>query len=483
MPGNSPTGSPSMEEIDVFDLLTSLTDRSLILWGEKGDQSRYRMLETVRQYGRDLLHGTTESEPIRNQHRDYFLSLSERSEPLLKGPQQMKVLASLEEEHENFRAALEWSLHGEGSDEGLRLAANLVLFWWRQGHLQEGTDWCMRASETAAGRRRTVLRSRVLNGAGLLKSFQGDSATSMNLFRESHEILVELGDKKYLSEALCGVGFAAFFMDDYDTARDYVRRSYQAAQEAKDRWYIAWTGYFLGILTRIEGDYDGAIKQYEEAIAIYRELGDRLGLSYPIYDVGLAEYYRGNLVAAKKYLEESLDIRGSTQDLWGTAESQFGLGLVSFGQGDLPAARTWLNSSMNMGKEIGDKTRVAISLHWLANLDLREGDEETARKQQSASLEIYREVEDRWGLSHCFAGFATLAAHGGDFERAIKLWGMADHLREEIGSPLPPIERAQRDREIAAARESLGDSSNFERALAEGKHMNLADAIALCAAD
>jgi len=473
-----PEGGPQdaqkrVDQLDVFDLMTSLSDRSLVVLDQGGTRIRHRLLETVRQYGRDLLHDQGESETVRNLHLDYFLTLVEQLEPKLKGSEQMETLLRLREEDENLRAALEWSFQSDGSEKGLRMVAKLVLYWWRQGNFVEGTDWCLRASKTATGLKRTVLRARALSGAGLLTAFQGDCATAKTFFDESLDILTELQNSDFLSETYCGLGFATFFLDDYIASRKYTTKAYELAKEQNDDWYTAWTGYFLGIVNRVDGDYDAAMKSYHEALAIYRKMGDRIFASYPIYDIGLAEYYRGNMEPARRYLEESLAIRRETKDGWGTAESLYGLGLVGFTEKNYVAARQSLEESLKIGNEVGDKTRVAISLHWLAMVSLAEGDVERARSLNDESTEIYGEVEDRWGLAHCLAGHAALAVRDGQLGKAIKLWSLANKIREEINSPLPPVQKQQRDLDIAAARSALMDDAAFEKLWEEGRGTTL----------
>ena len=465
-----------IDPLDVFDLLAQLHDRSLVVLDEQSTEPRYRLLETVRQYGRDLLAEDKESGGIFKNHLDYFTLLSEECEPKIKGRQQVETLALLERESENIRAALERSTSGEGSENLMSLAANLAIFWWRQGHFAEGTEWCLRAAATPFGAQRTVLRARVLNAAGLLFSFQGDCAKAFELYKESHGILSEIGDRKYLAEALCGLGFAAFFLDDYAASRKYTNEAYATAKEVGDLWYTAWTGYFLGIIARVSGDFDGAIRSYQEAMAIFRKLGDRMSASYPTYDIGLAEYYRGNLGAAKIHLTESLEIRRQSNDLWGVSESLFGLGLVAVMQGEVSAARDRLEESKAVAKEVGDKTRIAICAHWLGQISLMDGDIDCAQQHLNESFEIYESLEDRWGLAHCLAAGASIAVNEQDWKTAVQLWSASDKLREDIGSPLPPVERAHREEYLKKAREQIGNDQ-FDASALEGREMSFEQAL------
>lgn len=469
-----------IEEIEVFDLLVQLTDRSLVVLGESDSAVRYRLLETVRQYGNDLLAKDELAESFYARHLRYFASLAERCEPKLKGFEQIATLALLESEYENLRVALDRGTSSEGSEEVLSLTANLAIFWWRQGHLAEGVEWCHRAALTVKGQQRSVLRARVLSAAGLLTAFQGDCSRAKRYFEEAYSILSELGDRKHIAEALCGLGFACFFLDDYAGAEKHTKNAYTAALASNDKWYLAWAGYFLGIIARVNGDYDGAIRSYSEAISLYRKLGDRIGASYPIYDIGLAEYYRGSLGPADRYLSESLTIRRETNDVWGVSESLFGLALLAVGQGALSLARERLLESRKIAAEIGDRTRVAICAYWLGSVALMEGDARSALSLIQESLSIYQAIEDRWGLAHSLAGYAALAAHRADWDKAVRLWSFAHKLRDDIGSPLPPIEQKQREEQLTAARKSMPD---FEAAWSDGRRLDLQQAIDLATSD
>ena len=163
--GESGTGE-GIEEWEVFDLLTSLTDKSLALAEEQDGAARYRFLETVRQYGRDRLVESGESEEVRSRHRDYFLEFAETAAPKLQGSEQGEWLSRLETEHENLRAGLEWSLEERHTAESQRLCAALQGFWLKRGHFTEGRQWAERV--LAEGGERGAALAQILNGAGNL---------------------------------------------------------------------------------------------------------------------------------------------------------------------------------------------------------------------------------------------------------------------------------------------------------------------------
>jgi len=153
----------------VLELETHLVDKSLVVVEQGvGGETRYRLLETIRQYARDRLLEAGEAGPVRDRHRDWFVAFAERAAPELGGPNQAWWLDRLEQEHDNMRAALEWSQAGEaGREAALRMAGALYRFWYSRGYLTEGHQWLegalARSSGAAAGP-----RARALHGAGWL---------------------------------------------------------------------------------------------------------------------------------------------------------------------------------------------------------------------------------------------------------------------------------------------------------------------------
>jgi len=206
-----------IEHRDVLDLLTSLADKSLVVPEQEDAQTRWRLLETVRQYARDRLEDSGGSAAARVRHRDYYLALAEEADPKLRGAEEAEWLRRLEDEHENLRAGLEWSLVEAGSKGGLRLCGALQRFWWTHGHLAEGRQWCTRVLCKAGAEERTRERANVLNAAGVLAYHQGDYPAARALLGESLAIRRELGDQFGIPASL--EGLAAVVASQRDSMR------------------------------------------------------------------------------------------------------------------------------------------------------------------------------------------------------------------------------------------------------------------------
>jgi non-specific serine/threonine protein kinase len=205
---------PVIDDWQVLDLLSALVDKSLVVYEEdENGHGRYHLLETVRQYARARLMESGTEEAVRARHRDHFLALAEQAKPNLRGPEQARWLDTLEREHENLRATLEWCLEAEDeegaqqnsvspAEAGLRLSGALSVFWQTRGHVSEGRQRFAAAlsrpgaTAPAQQQQRTKARADALNGAGNLAAFQGDFASARSLFEEALAIHSELGDKR-----------------------------------------------------------------------------------------------------------------------------------------------------------------------------------------------------------------------------------------------------------------------------------------------
>jgi non-specific serine/threonine protein kinase len=231
----------------VLDLLMRLVDRSLVEFAEA--TGRYRLLETVRQYGLERLRESGEGDALRRRHADFYRALAEEAESKLQGPEQAEWLDRLETEHGNFRTALNGCREDPDSAEtGLRLAGALWRFWEARGHLREGSACLAAALSPVDAARPTppLARAKALGGAGTLAWQQGDYAAARVLLEESLALWREAGDERGIAAALHNLGLVAGASQDILTARAL----------------------------------------HEEGLAIARALGDRSGIAYALNNLG-----------------------------------------------------------------------------------------------------------------------------------------------------------------------------------------------------
>ena len=428
-----------VEDWEVLDLSTSLSDKSLVVAEQKNERSRYRLLETVRQYAQERLVERGGSEALRERHRDYFLALAEEAEPKLISAERSEWMKVLDEEHENLQAGLDWSVVEAGSSAGLRLCGALTRFWQMRGFLAEGREWCARVLKKPAGVERAPERAKALNAAGLLAFAHSDYPEARSRFEESLAIRRQLDDRRGTAATLNNLGNVALEQGDFATARVLYEESREIARDLGDRLSMVVALNSLGRVTYEQGEHSAARRLYEESLVIVRELGDRSLLGILLTN----------------------------------------LGIVVSEQGDYDSATALQAEALAIHREAGNRIGVAITLSNIADRVAKQGDFRAAAALHKEGLMIQRELGDRRGIAYSMVGLAAGAAAFGNPLRAARMWGAAEQMREDVGSPLEPKDRPRYDRRLANARVAVGDGAAFDRAWQEGRALTLERAIEL----
>jgi predicted ATPase len=227
------TGDDLAEEM--LDVLGSLMDKSLLRRAETEDsEGRFLMLETVKEYALERLEAAGEEEEVRCAHAAHYLALAEEARPELKGPRQTEWFDRLENEHDNLRAALSWSLEGGEGETALRLVGGLWWFWYKRGHLSEGRRWLEEVLEKNVSP--TSGRAEALNGAGVLARNQSDYERAQAWLEECIVLRRELGDNKGTSKVLVDLGTVAGDRGDLAQATAFFEKSLRLKKELGDRW-------------------------------------------------------------------------------------------------------------------------------------------------------------------------------------------------------------------------------------------------------
>jgi uncharacterized protein GlcG (DUF336 family)/tetratricopeptide (TPR) repeat protein len=253
-----------LERNEVLDLLSHLVDKSLVIMWEDRTGTRYRLLETIRQYGKERLEEVGEAAHVRERHAGYYLAVAEEAEPALKGKRQV---AWLEREHENLRATMAWLLDRGESEEAARLGWALWLFWGIRTHLAEGR----RSMERALSARGSVAmsasaRAKALFVAGMMSNYQGDHLSAEPLVQESLRLFKELGDKLGTAYALSNAGYVALGRGRYQQAIAVIEDAADLFLEEGEKWGAAIELGFLAVAWRNQGDQERAKRLAEPRI-------------------------------------------------------------------------------------------------------------------------------------------------------------------------------------------------------------------------
>jgi predicted ATPase/DNA-binding CsgD family transcriptional regulator len=458
----------------VLEGVSSLIDKSLLQHTEQeGEEPRLMMLETIREYGLECLAMHGEMESTQQAHAEYYLALTEQAEPHLKGTEQGRWFARSEQEHDNLRATLRWSLEPEKvehrSEMALRLGAALGQFWTVRGHWSEGWSFLERA---LAGSKGVAAPARVkaLMAAGHLAFAQSENDRAAALYGESLAQCRELGDRAGVALSLRWLAGIAERRGTVAVARRLSEESLALCREAGDREGIASSLVNLGRIASLQGEYVRAISLREESLALFRALGNSQRIAFALCGLAYTLFLsQGDPAKVFALLEESLAVCREVGYREGIAVVLSSLGEVILQQGDTVTARSRLQESVLLSREIGNPD-IDWELFLLGRVQALEGDYARARAFYEESLTIGREVGEKQRIAFYLEGLAIVVAVQGDPVWAARLWGTAEAQREVLGTPLPPVYCADYERAVAAARTELGEQL-FALAWAEGRAM------------
>ena len=329
--------------VDVFELVAGLLDKSILIRDEAFGKVRYRMLETLREFGRERLRQSGQERVLRRRHRDWLQQLMGGEGEWL-GVNQSSVFDRLQIEHDNLRAALEFCLNESTEAEaGLGIAAYLWPYWQGRGHLTEGRRWLNtlleRVPETAA------IRARGLAAAGNLAMMQGDLNTAIATLEQSRALAERDGNAAVLGFSLQYLGLASMFQGDRARADPLLNEALRIQRAMNDRFAVSATLGMLAMCTLLENQAPRAIALWEESRAISAELGDQWALSYTLWGLGIALWLQDDPVQATAVEKESLRLKRGLEERLGIALCLETLAWLAMSRGDAQRAARLLGAA------------------------------------------------------------------------------------------------------------------------------------------
>ena len=457
-----------------LDLTAALVAKSLIVAQRLGTPTRYRMLQTVRAYGRERLDGAGETARLLAAHAEWCTARAEQALDGRDGRGREDWLRALEEDHDNFRAALAWARDGGHVDIALRLADALAWFWETRGHLQEGLDWL--ESALAASEDRTAGPSRaragVMRSVGRFVQMLGDHGSGMaiidrsvDLFRSLGQVdeaqscvchdalhvcgnplyaapaieagldrIREMGDPRRLAHALSNLGQARFFVGDAAGARRCFGEvlDLKAAGIDGDAADEALLG--LGRVGLLVGDLATAEPPLHAALANAERSGDPDGRCAALSLLGEVARLRGDTVGARTLLETALEAAKDGCPAISIGRCELFLGHVDVADGALDDARRRYAQALR-------RTQAGATHHYhqtrcilgLAEVAAATGKHELAAGYLDEAADAAQASGDTHAAARALSGQADLTAAAGDLDTAVHLHHQAVNLEERIG--------------------------------------------------
>jgi len=325
--------SPSVEtpralSDPLLDCLTSLVDKSLVWQDAKGNEPRYRMLETIREYGLERLSASGEAEFVRRRHAAWCLELAEQTYAEIPGPDQRLWLGRSEIEHDNYRSALAWLLQRGDAETAQRLMIGLSRFWYVRGHLSEGRGWVERA---LAEKRPTqaAVRAGALLAAGWLAWAQGDYAQAVERVQDSLIAFRVPDHASGAAEGLYVLGMVAGDRGDYAQATALLTEALDLFRTLDATQYVGFVLNALGIMSYEQGYSERAAALFTEALSQFRIVGETNGTAYALTNLGKIALASGHVDQAAAYYRDSLVLRQEHGEEMSIAGCLRGLAIVA----------------------------------------------------------------------------------------------------------------------------------------------------------
>ena len=401
--------SPSTSWTD----LSSLVDKSLVRVVE-GDEARFSMLETIREFSLEKLEESGEAEEIRRAHAQYFGGLAEEAEPHLVGRDQKEWLDRLEQEHDNIRAMFRWYLVLEPV-AAARAANGMWRFWDMRGHIVEGRRWMKQFLSVLD--KRTSERLHAAQAAALLAEVQEDYESSVVLAEEALSLAREFGDDVEAARALVMLGGVSLKKGDLERASHLIEEAATLAQKSKNDHLVVRILINLANVRSDQGRTDEAIPLYERGAQLAEASGDRRGQMMALLALGEADAFSGDVDNAKRLLEQVLRLAAEVADPYIEAIALINLGVVAVVKGEID------KTVDNFGR----------------------------------ALQLATSLRSTYLVAGCLDGLA--AATSGNAHQAARLFAMSDSLRTRASVPRSPLEQEFYEPYVVAVRGKLEERS------------------------
>ncbi len=411
---------------DVLVTLGRLVDKSLVLVDQRDAQARYRLLDTIRQYAHDRLRDTGAAAATRDRHLDHFLALAELAEPELEGTGQDAWLTTLETEHDNLRAALDWGLSAPDAARGRRLAAALARLWLLHGHAHEGIQHLKRAIGLAPADRST-LQARLLVGAALLGATGGEFGLTVDSAERGLEIATANGDDRNMGRCLALHAYINVYLD-FVRARELCVEARRHTEAAGDAWGTDLTLVLEGLaLTNCDRHRDAA-PILEEAVRRCRRRGDRILAAFALTGQLEAAQRTGDVRLSEALAAEAVGLAEPLGDYFAVGTTLSNLAWVRGLGGDPEGALRLMDRVVRSVEDAGHAVHVPTMAVSLGQLHLWNGDLESARAWLEQATRYAEPFVGNMIVARALPGLAAATRRLGDpgaagahLERALQL--------------------------------------------------------------
>ena len=427
-------------DIDVFSGIETLLNDSLLRQVQSvSDEPRFDMLLTIREYALEKAEQAGIITELRWEHCSYFTEMATRNtvEVSFGTSASGFWLQRYEEESDNFRAALSWTFEhpNEGLAAAITMMSQLTWFWYRYGHLQEGTEWTERALAATEEMGDSPARALALVGRAYLALWSGDLVVSAQRGRDAVEMTQRISFDQGLSWAKLAYGTTLVNQGKDKQAYPHLVDAVELYDQQDQTWMKGVTLVHLANVSLGMGNPEQAIHWLDMAMPMLKQSGDIWGMAFGLNNYGEVARALGNYDRAEEFYRR-------TEALYTQADAK------------------------------GDQARL---VHTFGYITLHKGDYGESKALFLQSLSDFRELGNHRGIAECLAGLAVLAVVQENYEWAVPLLGAAEKQLTSFGGDWWPADRVEIDRAVDRMRTALGNA--YEGLWDQGQAMAVEDAI------
>ena len=430
-------GADPLDPLELVDLLSSLVEKSLVMPDVSSGDTRYRMLDTLRDYALEKLaqgEGPAETE---RRHCEHFWGVARQARGGLQGPQQAAWVRRVEADLDNLRAATAVARSG-GADPLLaaKLPVALQGFWVMRGRLSEGRDLLRAALAQPAVQASDAARTHILYAAAALAYSQGDASEAQGLLESCLDLQRQLNDLRGIATTLSTLSMA----------------------------YLA------------TGRADAALAAELEAMPLFVQLGHKVGEAIGLQHQGHIMIFQGQMAQARRQVRQAADLAVALKNREIEGECECLLAEVARAEGDRRSALTHLQRALQVCRLVGDRSGEAKAQAGLGRHSLELDDTEAAHDQLGQAMRAFQAFEMRAELIVSVEDHALLAHALGSADGAVRLLAAAQAAREQVGLVVSPTRQAQTQARQRDLRQEMGEAA-FTQAWVEGSQWSLQAAV------
>ena len=463
---------------DILDLLGKLVDKSLVVPEMGQQQTRYRLFETVREFGHEKLSQGNELTDILDRHLSHFTEYAEESETHLDGTDQAKWMAISEKEHNNFRAAIDYSLR-PGADValGLRIGAAISLFWLERSHFYEAIERLQTLLGCAVDPEHQSIKAKLLYRAAAIHSRLFSYHGAYKLCEQSIEILRALDNPRSLASALYYMGEICIALHDYPRAQKALEESISIC------WSIHFPQQLNMALTSLGRAYEEtseperALATTKEALAIAEQIEDTWGLIHALQLLGTISRFHFDYDVAIDYFERSLPAIRLIGDRYAEGITLANLSILYNLRENYPVSGHAAEQSFALFQSIGDEVQQPFPLRMMGYSAIQAGNLVRARSLIIESLKGNRAQGHILGQLACLIALGRCEVVEGNVRRAVTFAGLAENYLQKESQTLPEPDMMALDHLLIVGKKKLGKNL-FDQTLTQGESSRLEDLVA-----